>query len=144
MNQINPTIKYCIENSWSFLVFAIACYILLFGIRKYLPEIRRTICDLANILFKELKPGSKRILPEQINASVFMAFFIVTFLVGLFELMPSAIKQSLGLVSEYQPISSFFHSCVFYLFILLIGSPAWLYIMEREKRIRKMTEDTLK
>lgn len=135
---MNETLRYCINHPWQFLVFAIGCGILLEVLLRYIREIQRLTFALARLLFEEFKPSKNRTVPALINVIIIGALFIIALVEGL----PSALKHVFG--GEINENATYIFSyATLYLFIVSIGSPTWLYIIEREKRIKKLINDAL-
>jgi uncharacterized membrane protein len=64
-------------------------------------------------------------------------------IIALLAGFPSGLKHALGGEVE-EAAARILSSSILYLLIVSVGSPIWLYLIEREKRIRKLADDASK
>ena len=125
--------KYCIDHCWQFLVFAIGFGFLIICVEKSIPKLTKFVVELAHLLTKELKPGKGKTIPELINARMLLGLFILALVAGILSALN--LKHFWGGETGH-----IFLVAIIFFFVVCICSPMWLYVMEREKRIRKLTQ----
>jgi uncharacterized membrane protein (DUF373 family) len=135
---MNENFKYCIDHPWQFILIAGGCCLLLDALRSHIREILRFVVTLARLLLKELKPTKNKTMPELINLIIIVGLFILALLDGF----PSIMNHIFGGEIK-EKATHIFTSAIFYFIIVSIGSPTWLYLIEREKRIRKLIDDAI-
>ncbi|MDO8734777.1 MAG: hypothetical protein Q7K21_06430 [Elusimicrobiota bacterium] len=129
--------NYFVDHCFQFLIFAIGFCLICFSIHKLMPGLTKFIGTIISLLLNELNPKRGKTTPERINVFILLALFILALLAGVLSALN--LSHILGRETGHT-----FHSAIICFLIVSIGSPTWLYIMDREKRVRKLTDDVLK
>jgi uncharacterized BrkB/YihY/UPF0761 family membrane protein len=143
-----------IEKAWNaasanpvaFLLICIGLGIVLWTSSRFIPDILSFISEIARILLGEFAKGRPKTAVEKLNLLLIMVFFIVLLLVGLCELLPSALKQALGVELEgagnHHP--GYFLWCLGSLLLISFVSPVWIFIDRHEEEVRALIRRSLR